>query len=75
MSTTTEDAETEAAALMKCEACKTTVPRPDDCQFAPLWDAGWRWLGSLGLYSCPACPPVVVVDEMGAHKVGPGAFG
>ncbi|WP_160159900.1 hypothetical protein [Streptomyces sp. SLBN-31] len=38
-----------------------TVPQ------APLWDAGWRWLGTLGRYSCPDCPPVVLVVN-GVHR-------
>ena len=41
-----------------CTTCGTTQPRPADGQWAPLWDAGWRWLGAQRLYSCPVCPPV-----------------
>jgi len=54
-------------------ACETAVPRPPDVQWEPLWDAGWRWLGTLGLYSCPDCPPVVAADEQdrGPAKVSP----
>ncbi|MFF0754351.1 hypothetical protein [Streptomyces sp. NPDC004267] len=65
MSTTIDDVEAEES--VTCGACKTTIPRPEPVKWAPLWDAGWRWLASLGLYSCPACPPVVVVDEHGRH--------
>jgi hypothetical protein len=27
----------------------------------------------LDLMSCPNCPPVIVVDEQGRHRRGPGA--
>ncbi|MDQ1041477.1 hypothetical protein QFZ75_007979 [Streptomyces sp. V3I8] len=56
--------------LLACSAtgCQTTAPRPADCQWAPLWDAGWRWRSDPAecplrlaprstLYSCPAHPP------------------
>jgi hypothetical protein len=52
--------------------CEATSPRPAPCQWAPLWAQGWRWIGSLALFSCPACPPVVL-DENGRHRLGPGA--
>ncbi|MGA5822158.1 hypothetical protein ACPC54_30365 [Kitasatospora sp. NPDC094028] len=35
------------------------------------WAAGWRWLGSLNLYSCPACPKLLV-EKDGVHVAGPG---
>jgi hypothetical protein len=56
-----------------CTLCAVAVPRPADAQWRPLWDAGWRWIGSQDLYSCPACPPVVEVDAEGQHHRGPGA--
>jgi hypothetical protein len=55
-----------------CTTCHTTVPSPADSQWAPLWDAGWRWIGSQDLYSCPQCPPVILVQD-GRHLRGPGA--
>ncbi|MEV7681502.1 hypothetical protein AB0O64_23555 [Streptomyces sp. NPDC088341] len=61
MSTTKPDTVT-------CTACGTQVPRPADVQWRPLWDAGWRWVGSQDLYSCPDCPPVIVVDDQGRHR-------
>ncbi|MDC2951054.1 hypothetical protein [Streptomyces heilongjiangensis] len=67
MSTTTEDIAATAAGTLTCGACGTSRSKPAPGQWAPLWDAGWRWLGALGLFSCPACPPVVVVDEQGRH--------
>ncbi|GAB2717663.1 hypothetical protein GCM10010442_43490 [Kitasatospora kifunensis] len=36
------------------------------------WRDGWRWLGSLRLMSCPACPPLVIVGKSGEHLAGPG---
>ncbi|MEU3704675.1 hypothetical protein AB0E82_20600 [Streptomyces anulatus] len=63
---------TARSTVVTCTLCGTTVPRPADVQWRPLWDEGWRWLGSQDLYSCPACPPVLVVDEQGRHVAGPG---
>ncbi|WP_428957842.1 hypothetical protein [Streptomyces sp. cg35] len=65
--------ETSAPEGLSCTACGTTVPRPphDGRSWAPLWDAGWRWLGSLRVFSCPACPPVVLVDADGRHRRAP----
>jgi hypothetical protein len=74
MSTTTADVAAAAAATVSCSACKTSVPKPA-AQWKPLWEAGWRWIGSWKLHSCPACPPVIVVDEQGRHRLGPGAQG
>ncbi|GHC36843.1 hypothetical protein GCM10010308_64160 [Streptomyces vinaceusdrappus] len=50
-----------------CNACKTSVPKPPDAQWKPLWDARWRWVGAEDLHSCPACPPVISVTEDGRH--------
>lgn len=72
LSTTTE-AVAAAAGEVICTACEASVAKPADCQWRPLWEAGWRWLGTMNLYSCPECPPVVLVDEQGRHKLGPGA--
>jgi hypothetical protein len=49
--------------------CESAVPRPDDAQWQPLWNAGWRWTSDPAerplrlaprakVYSCPGCPPV-----------------
>lgn len=73
MSTTTEDVVAAAAGTLTCSACRTSVPKPPDAQWRPLWDAGWRWLGTWKQYSCPDCPPVLVLDEQGRHRLGPGA--
>jgi hypothetical protein len=56
-----------------CTRCAASAPIPEDRDHRPLWDAGWRWIGSQDLYSCPACPPVIVVDAEGRHLRGPGA--
>lgn len=57
--------------LITCTGCTTTfAPRPADGQWRALWESGWRWLGT-GLFSCPACPPLVVTDEEGRHLPGP----
>ncbi|MEU6979633.1 hypothetical protein [Streptomyces sp. NPDC046371] len=58
-----------------CTRCGAVAPVPPDGDFSPLWDAGWRWIGSWELFSCPADPPVIVVDEKGRHLLGPGAEG
>lgn len=58
---------------LTCTACAATAPLPEDRDHRGLWDAGWRWIGSLNLFSCPACPPVIVVDEQGRHRRGLGA--
>lgn len=55
-----------------CTACQTSADLPENRDHRGLWAAGWRWLGTLDLFSCPACPPVVVVDENGRHRRGPG---
>ncbi|WNZ14936.1 hypothetical protein [Streptomyces sp. 11x1] len=73
MSTTTANVAAEAARTLDCSTCDASAPRPPVAQWAPLWDAGWRWLGTWNLYSCPDCPQVIVVDEQGRHKLGPGA--
>jgi hypothetical protein len=69
MSTTTEDVAAAAADTLECTACGARVPRPAAGRFEPLWRAGWRWLGTMGLYSCPGCPPVVV--ELDGRHVRP----
>jgi hypothetical protein len=56
-----------------CTRCKATALLPDDRDHSGLWDVGWRWIGSWNLFSCPTCPPVIVVDEQGRHRRGPGA--
>ncbi|NUR01393.1 MAG: hypothetical protein HOY79_34160 [Streptomyces sp.] len=66
MTATTADVAAAAAGTMVCGTCGAQVPRPAPGRFRPLWEAGWRWLGSLGLYSCPECPPVVV-EQDGRH--------
>jgi hypothetical protein len=66
MSTTTEDVAAAAADTLVCTARGAIVSRPAPCRFAPLWDAGWRWIGTQGLYSCPDCPPVLIVRD-GRH--------
>ncbi|MEU3904144.1 hypothetical protein AB0F20_10030 [Streptomyces goshikiensis] len=66
MSIPTEEAET-AAATVTCGTCGLSVLKPPPARWAPLWDAGWRWLGTRGLFSCPGCPPVLVVDPEGRH--------
>lgn len=53
--------------VLTCTGCGTTAPVPADRDHSELWDAGWRWLGTAGLFSCPPCPPVVVVDDLGRH--------
>jgi hypothetical protein len=58
--------------FLTCYSCGATTDRPADCQWSPLWDAGWRWIGAQDLFSCPPCPPVVVVREDGTHAPGPG---
>jgi endogenous inhibitor of DNA gyrase (YacG/DUF329 family) len=57
---------------ISCTRCSAVAQVPDDGAFRPLWDAGWRWLGSLELFSCPPCPAVVEVDAEGRHRRGPG---
>ncbi|MFE1206427.1 hypothetical protein ACFW5V_32590 [Streptomyces sp. NPDC058762] len=71
MSTTTEDVAATDTETLRCSLCGTTVPKPPPVQWSPLWAEGWRWIGSQNLYSCPACPPVIVVDEA-RHVGGPG---
>jgi hypothetical protein len=71
--TTTADVASAAADTVICSACQTSVPRPPAGRWARLWDAGWRWIGTWNLYSCPDCPQVIVVDEQGRHTLGPGA--
>ncbi|MGW7090046.1 hypothetical protein ACWGH2_42055 [Streptomyces sp. NPDC054871] len=71
MSTTNQDV-VAAAKTVSCTNCATSVPKPADAQWAPLWDKGWRWLGTLKLFSCPDCPPLLIVDEQGRHVRGPG---
>jgi len=62
-----------ARTTITCTRCSATAVVPDDGDFSPLWDAGWRWIGSWDLFSCPPCPPVVVVAADGRHQRGPGA--
>lgn len=62
--------DTEGVESLACNSCGTTVPKPAPVEYAPLWDAGWRWTGDPSerplrfaphakVYSCPACPPVI----------------
>ena len=66
MSTNTD----QSAEWLACNTCGTTVPKPAPLEYAPLWDAGWRWRGNPDerplrlvphtfIYSCPACPSVL----------------
>ncbi|MFI9824573.1 hypothetical protein ACIHFC_29590 [Streptomyces sp. NPDC052013] len=57
-----------------CTRCQDTAQLPQDRDHCGLWDAGWRWIGSHQVFSCPACPPVVVVTEQGRHRRGPGVM-
>ncbi|CAL9673277.1 hypothetical protein SUDANB176_07572 (plasmid) [Streptomyces sp. enrichment culture] len=72
---TTTTADVAAADTVTCSACKTSVPKPAGAQRKPLWDAERRWIGTRGLFSCPNCPQVIVVDEQGRHLPGPGVQG
>lgn len=57
-----------------CTNCGTAAALPEDRDHSGLWDAGWRWIGSLDLFSCPGCPPAVLVDDQGRHSRGPAAL-
>ncbi|MFD6825253.1 hypothetical protein ACFWC5_33595 [Streptomyces sp. NPDC060085] len=57
--------------IVTCTNCRASALQPESGQFAPLWDAGWRWIASMSLYSCPQCPPVVLVDALGRHQAPP----
>ena len=59
--------------VLTCTTCGDTADLPEDRDHRQLWAAGWRWIGTLELYSCPDCPQVVVVDQEGRHHRGPGA--
>jgi ribosomal protein S27AE len=50
-----------------CTRCGTAAALPENRDHSGLWAGGWRWIGSLDLFSCPDCPPVVIVDEHGQH--------
>ncbi|MFJ2780203.1 hypothetical protein [Kitasatospora sp. NPDC087315] len=50
--------------------CENAAAVPEDRDHRPLWMAGWRWIGSQNLYSCPTCPPLLI-EEDGAHVAGP----
>lgn len=65
-------ATSEKPDVVTCTTCSKSVPQPPDVQWAPLWDAGWRWIGSADLFSCPDCPALLMVDEQGRHVRGPG---
>jgi len=56
-----------------CTSCGTTTDVPADGNHRPLWEQGWRWIGSQDLFSCPPCPPVIMVTADGRHQRGPGA--
>jgi hypothetical protein len=55
-----------------CTNCGATTDVPADGNHRPLWEQGWRWIGSQDLFSCPPCPPVIVVTKDGRHQRGPG---
>jgi hypothetical protein len=59
--------------FLTCTNCQATAELPEDRNHSGLWDAGWRWIGTWELFSCPGCPPVIVVTEDGRHQLGPGA--
>lgn len=54
------------AAEVVCTGCGGSAV-PEGRDYSGLWDSGWRWLATLGLFSCPGCPPVVLVDGEGRH--------
>ncbi|MCA1223566.1 hypothetical protein [Streptomyces sp. 8L] len=54
-------------ATITCTTCKTAAAVPEDGDHSPLWDAGWRWIGTEKLFSCPDCPPLLLVDDQGRH--------
>lgn len=56
---------------VECTECGNAALVPEGGDHRPLWAAGWRWIGSVSLFSCPACPPVVV-ERDGQHQRGPG---
>ena len=58
---------------LTCTRCEASAEVPEDGDCAPLWDEGWRWIGTWELFSCPDCPPVVTVTTDGRHQLGPGA--
>ncbi len=68
---TTDTTSTPEPSAVTCTCCQATT-RLQDHNYSGLWDAGWRWIGSHVLYSCPACSPVIVVNDNGSHRRGPG---
>lgn len=54
---------------LDCGTCGDAVTKPPPLQWAPLWDKGWRWAALLKLVSCPDCPPAVVPDGRGGHRL------
>lgn len=56
---------------VECTECEAAAPIPQDGDHRPLWETGWRWIASQGLFSCPDCPPVVLQRD-GRHLRGPG---
>lgn len=60
-------------APVTCTQCAVVAEVAAYADYAALWDCGWRWIGTQELFSCPACPPVIVVDQDGRHRRGPGA--
>lgn len=53
--------------ILICTACGEVATIPKNRDHRPLWAAGWRWIGSQDLNSCPGCPPVVIVGADGKH--------
>ncbi|MFE5847774.1 hypothetical protein ACFQ7N_39750 [Streptomyces niveus] len=63
---------TRLSTTIACTRCKTIAELPENRDHSALWDAGWRWIGSANLFSCPGCPPLLIVDGQGQHVRGPG---
>jgi predicted RNA-binding Zn-ribbon protein involved in translation (DUF1610 family) len=61
--------------ILICTACGEVATIPKDRDHRPLWSKGWRWIGSQNLFSCPNCPPVVIVGADGKHYLPMAAKG
>lgn len=53
--------------ILICTSCGEVTTIPKDRDYRPLWRQGWRWIGSQSLFSCPGCPPVLIVGADGKH--------